>query len=232
MFTSSADVFRIRQSLGDLRAYLRESGPSVRDRLAASMKGRPSLKDARAHIDRVVDGQGGRFSNGDDADVEEVCRLAAALPSDDYPAFTFATAVLLADRLQTGGNGDDLYWNWDAFHEEYALADPPVRAAIMSAFRIGDETDRLSIGDQPLADLCLTRSRAEVLAQLERSGDLEMISFVAREPTPSDAGVRWTETSEDALSEGADIAFRYLYERPQSMAPGRASDARLIPWRL
>ena len=109
MFTSSADVFRIRQSLGDLRAYLRESGPAVRDRLAASMRQAGSSAQARARIDRIVDEQGGRFAQPGDADVREVCRLAAALPSDDYPAFTFSTALLLADRLQTGDVEDDLY---------------------------------------------------------------------------------------------------------------------------
>lgn len=230
MFTSSADVFGLRQAVSDLRAYLRESGRPVRARLASSMRenGRPGSRLAR--LDQVIDAQGARFVMPADEDVHEVCRLAAALPSDDYPAFTFSTALLLADRLQENGGQDDLYWNWDSFCAEYALADPSVRSALMNGFRFGALAGRVQIDDPPSDKDCLTCPRAEVESALREAGLPDLARFVADEPTAEDAGAAWRERAGGALTGAEAKAFRYLYERPVSLRPGRAGDTPLLPW--
>ncbi len=230
MVKSSSDVFGLRQSLSDLRAYLRGAGRPVRARLAGSMRSAEGAEERLAQIDRVIDEQGARFQMPGDVDVQEVVRLAAALPSDDYPAFTFSTAFLLADRLQSVGSDDDLYWNWESFRAEYALADPPVRAALMNAFRFGAVSGRVQINGHPKPDDCLTHSREEVRKFLESSGRVDLLAFLLGDPDADDAGDAWMKAGGAPLQREDALAFRYLYERPVSFAPARAGDAPLLPW--
>ena len=194
------------------------------------MRNAEGAEERLAQIDRVVDQQGARFQMPGDVDVQEVARLAAALPSDDYPAFTFSTALLLADRLQFGGSDDDLYWNWESFHPEFALADPPVRAALMNAFRFGAASGRIQIDGHPEPDDCLTLSREEVRTVLESSGRADLLVFLKSDPDADDAGDVWTKASGVPLQRADARAFRYLYERPISITPTRAGDAPLLPW--
>ena len=230
MFTSSADVFGLRQSVSDLRTYLRKSGRPVRERLADAMRDDVGADVGLIAINEVVDAQGARLSLPKDADVQEVCRLAAALPSDDYPAFTFSTALLLADRLQSGSGEDDLFWNWESFRDEYALADPAIRAALMNGFRFGAVTNRVLISDEPGVEDCLTLSRSHIETALRDNGETELADFLTQEPTADHAGRAWQRVSDAPLSDAALSAFRYLYERPASLSPGSAGDAPLIPW--
>lgn len=230
MFTSSADVFRIRQSVADLRAYLRQSGRPVRGRLAAAFRGGMALSVAKDRLARVIDLQGGRFNMPGDEPVHEVCRLAAALPSDDYPLFTFATALLLLDRLQSQEAEDDLYWNWESFREEYALADPPIRAALMNGFRLGAEMGRVQIDALPQDEQCQTVSRADVLSRLRANDADELMKFVQTNPTAEVAGRAWVRIAAEPPTPLQVMVFRHLYERPESISPERGSDAPLIPW--
>ena len=230
MFTSSAGVFRIRQSVADLRSYLRQSGRPVRERLARSFRDGIAPPAAEERLSRVIDLQGGRFQMPGDASVHEVCRLAAALPSDDYPLFTFSTALLLLDRLQSQQSDDDLYWNWESFREEYALADPPVRAALMNGFRVGAETGRVQIDIPPGVEDCQTLSQAEVLSRLRTSDADDLRTYLLSNPTAEVAGRAWARIASEPPTALQIMTFRYLYERPESISPDRASDAPLIPW--
>jgi hypothetical protein len=223
MFTSDADVFRTRQSIRDLRKTIEETGDNALSRLSGSGLGRGALR-------RVVTELGCRFDAQAHQDIYSETLLAAAMPDEDFPAFTLATALLLADRLQGGGGTDDLYWNWEAFSDHYRLADPPVRAAIMNGFRTLALAGRVTLGAGPSSADCLTRMVDDVISALRRSGHIDLLRAVTIEVSAEDAGQLWVEHA--AVPDGITLkaGFRYLYERPASIRPPDPAKAPLIPW--
>ena len=225
MFTSSADVFRTRQALGDLRSFIRRAPEDTKARMIAGFPS--STGDGAAVVARLLS-EDVKFRHPQDFEVHTSVLLAAALPDDDFPVFLYATALVLSDMLQADDPPDPLFWNWNAFHAQYALADPPVRAALMNGFRVAELAGRIEL-DPPLdPNLCLTLSRDAVLSVLDGSGERALLAAILSETSAEDAGRLWSHT--DTVSAPALAGFRYLCERPKGLAPTDASSAALIPW--
>ncbi|MBT8413913.1 MAG: hypothetical protein KJO30_06225 [Boseongicola sp.] len=225
MFMSSADVFRTRQAIGDLRSLIRRTPEETRLRMIAGFPS--SAGNGDDVLDRII-ADGVRFRHPEDFEVHTSVLLAAAMPDDDFPVFVLATALVLTDILQADDPPDTLFWNWNAFHAQYALADPPLRAALMNGFRVAELAGRIEL-DPPvkLAD-CLTVSRDGVLSELDGSGERALIAAILSEVDAKEAGVLWSRA--DTVSGPAVTGFRYLCERPEGLVPGDPSSAALIPW--
>ncbi len=222
MSASSADVFRLRQSVSDLSASMQSIGLGAIARLSPT-------DDVRRTVARRVAGTP-RFSFPEDQHCYSDVLLAAAMPDEDFPAFVLATCLLLADRLLGGDGTDDLFWNWDAFAEHYQLADPPVRAAVLNGFRLADALGHVSMRDSVPEPGCYTRSVKVVLAHLDNVGRHDLAAAVIDGVTPEEAGHLWTLTQGTSPGWVEMSAFRCLYERPQSISPPDPSAAPLIAW--
>lgn len=220
MFTSSADVFRTRQAVRDLLEVVH------RHRSAVYRLGETGAE--RAEIVSITEG-GCQIVDADTRAYSSLL-LAAAMPDDDFDSFVAATAILLADRIQGGAGEDDLYWNYDAFRDHYRLADSPVRAALMNAFRHGQIQGYVKLPDTPQPEACLTRQRADVLQILSAEGNGLLCETIQSDSSAATAGALWTAAAKRPLSLAVKIGFRYLYERPVSLAPDRPNDVPLIPW--
>ncbi|NNL18695.1 MAG: hypothetical protein HKP37_08155 [Boseongicola sp.] len=225
MFTSSADVFRTRQALGDLRSMIRRTPEDTQARMVAGFPS--SAGDGAAVLARIF-GDGVRFRHPDDFEVHTSVLLAAALPDDDFPAFVFATAIILCDVLQADDPPDALFWNWNSFHEQYAVADAPVRAALMNGFKMAELGGRIELDPALEAAWCLTQSRDGVLAALDGSGERALTAAILSEANATEAGRLWSGA--ETVSGPALAGFRYLYERPEGLAPQSAASAPLIPF--
>lgn len=220
MFTSFAGVFRTRQAVRDLQEVVHTHRDAVSRLGATGTDQREIVSIARS---------GGIISDTGTRAYSTIL-LAAALPDEDYSTFVAATAILLADRLQDGAGEEDLYWNFDAFRDHYTLAGPPVRAALLNGFRLAHEQDRLALPHSPDPDACLTRKRADVLMML-RAGEVnELADMIENDVAPAVAGRAWLETGRNRLTVPEQAGFRYLYERPTSMAPMPEKDAPLLGW--
>lgn len=88
--------------------------------------------------------------------------LSATLPDDDFEAFQVATALLLADRLQSGGGTDDMFWHWDAFQEHYLTAAPQVRAAILQGYAHANDLALVALMDPPEASTRTTDTKPAI----------------------------------------------------------------------
>lgn len=220
MFTSSADVFRTRQAVHDLREVVHLNRNAVK-RIGAS--GADS-----AMIEAIV--QNGARIPEDKTRAYSSILLAAAMPDEDFNGFVASTAILLADRLQNGGGQDDLFWNYEAFRDHYGLADAPVRAAIMNGFRIAYQSGRCTLPAEPDSYMCLTRGRQDVLNLLRTEGFAELEEAIESDVGPETAGRLWTKVMDRELPMPALAAYRYLYERPRSMTPSDPARTTLIPW--
>lgn len=225
MFTSAAEVFRTRQIRFDLAAHIAVNGHGALGRMSS---GPESLSRLR----HVLDGQGGRFSFPRDRKIYGEVLLAAALPDDDFPAFTCGTALLLLDRLGDGDGHDDLYWNWDAFSDHYRMADPQVRATLLNAFRHGSMTCKLSIASLPETSDCFTRPPKRILPALRAGGHNELVTAIEEDASPESAGALWSRIGQRAPMAAVLSGIRYLFERPQSLAPLSPETAPLIRWSI
>lgn len=226
MFMSSADVFRTRQALGDLRSLICHTPEETRSRLIAGFP--PSTGDGGRILDRIV-ADGVRFRHPDDFECHTSVLLAAALPDEDFPVFILATALVLSDMLQADDPPDTLFWNWNAFHAQYALADPPLRAAVMNGFRVAELAGRVELDPVLNPADCLRDSRDGVLSELDGSGERALTAAILSEVDAREAGRLWSVA--ETVSGPAVAAFRYLCEREEGLAPADPSSAALIPWR-
>lgn len=221
MFTSTADVFRTRQALRDLLDVVHQNREAIY---------RPGLTGAeRDAIEKILN-RNCRIVATDDARAYSKIRLAAAMPDEDFTGFIVATALLLADRLQRGCGGDNLFWNWDAFRDHYMLADPPARAALMNGYRLGDVLGLVSIGEAPSAQACFTLGRGDVLSSLQLAGSTDLARAIERGITAGEAGEIWARSAKGKLDWHELAAFRYLYERSESISPPHPEETPLIPW--
>ncbi|NNE89480.1 MAG: hypothetical protein HKN27_15535 [Silicimonas sp.] len=209
----------MRQVLGDLKSVVLSGQDAI---LRFSQ---------RAHVESYARlmSNGGRFRLPEDKDFYSDVLLAAAMPDDDFPAFTTATSILLIDLLQDGDGTDRLYWNWDAFDEQYRLADPHIRAAIMNAFRMGFEAGSVRPKIPPSSADCLTIGEDILKRRLRAAGLNDLLLAVDVDISAEDAGAFW-EAEAPAKNPDQLAAFRYLYERPRSLAPANPQMAPLIPW--
>jgi hypothetical protein len=222
MFTSSAEVFRTRQAVRDLIEVVRTHRAAM-DRLAKSGVG------------FSVSAQGAFETGVLTRDQSLLCSdflLAAATPDDDFNAFIASTALLISDRLQNGVCEDDLFWNWHAFHDHYKLADPPIRAALMNGFRAMHILGHVNL-DGPPGDVdCLTIDRDAILPVLRANG-LDYLRIAIEQDVPDHiAGRLWNQSISSGKPQiwPVKAGFRYLYERPVSLAPDTPETAALIPW--
>ncbi|MEM6384690.1 MAG: hypothetical protein AAF718_00500 [Pseudomonadota bacterium] len=221
MFTSPADVFRTRQAVADLLDVVH---------LHRSAVSRIGATNAEvASIDLIVE-NGGIIPDEKSRFYSSIL-LAAAMPDEDFNSFVVATSILLTDRLQDGGGEENLYWNYEAFSDHYLLADAPVRAALMNAFRIAYRTGTCSLPEEPSAHTCLTRSKQDALVILGSERAEDLIAAVESNPSEADAGAMWNALAPKQVTLAARVGFRYLYERPSSLAPEHPDQAALIPWR-
>ena len=220
MFTSSADVFRTRQAVADLLEVVRLHRNAV-SRIGASNA------DA-AVLDAIVQ-NGGIFPDEKPRCYASIL-LSAATPDEDFNGFIASTALLLSDRLQGGSGRDDLFWNYEAFKDHYLLADAPVRAALMNGFRTGRQTGRCMLSEEPPSAACFTRPAQDVVQILRSEKSEDLIEFVAKVPSPLEAGQRWKRLLPRSPSFAESVAYRFLYERPASIHPEAPEETLLIPW--
>ena len=99
----------------------------------------------------------------------------------------------------------------------------------MNGYRIGFETGLVRLEASPEALDCLTIGPDEVRALLERTGQSDLLRVVGSAAASGEAGQIW-ERQGTQVDPRALPGFRYLYERPSSMAPTNPKTAPLIPW--
>ncbi|MEM8802412.1 MAG: hypothetical protein AAGF55_07735 [Pseudomonadota bacterium] len=220
MFTSSANVFRIRQVVCDLvvavgmhREALQRLGITGSDRESITRITADGRIDPEAHRNTV--------SN---------LLLAAAMPDEDFASFVGATLVLLSDKLQGGDGEDDLANNWLAFRQHYLLCDPPVRAALMNGFRLAENLGLVALKSPPEDQECMTYSRGDVVTTVQSVGLHELGVAIRKNALANEVGAMWQHTSEDQKSWQLLMGFRYLFERAESLQPPVPQEAALIPW--
>lgn len=220
MFTSSAEVFRTRQAVYDLLEVVRLHRDAV-VRIGSSTADSATIEAIMTNGGRITQAMSRSYSS---------ILLAAALPDEDFNAFVGATALLLADRLQHGFGEDDLFWNYEAFRDHYRLADAPMRAALMNAFRLAHERGLCTLETVPAEEVCLTRPRSDVLQMLEAAQLGALYDAIRSDASADLAGALWAKVGGQNLSYAERAGFRYLYERPTSLTLDDAYNAPLIHW--
>ncbi|MEM7719492.1 MAG: hypothetical protein AAF222_09820 [Pseudomonadota bacterium] len=220
MFTSSADVFRTRQVVADLLDVVRLHRNAV---LRIGVSGAES-----ASIEAILD-QGGQIPEAR-RKVYSSILFAAAMPDDDFNSFVAATALLLADRLQGGAGNDNLYWNFDAFRDHFLIADAPVRAALMNGFRALHMTGQVSLPGPIDPATCFTRQEEDVYLILKSEQAESLSDILLAHPDANEAGALWEAQMGQSSRIAIRASFRYLFERPESIAPQAPEAALLIPW--
>ncbi len=228
MKISAAEVFRTRQVIADLKAFVRNTPEKTMERLAIGLPGfSPGVPD-RGDLYRLVYKQDCQFRPSAEVDTYAAVLLAAAFPEEDFPVFILATAILLADLLQATSTPDNLFWNWETYRDHYAIADPDARAVIHNGFRTGHRIGVVKLDPEPKESLCLRSKRTEVLSGLEGTGQTGLAR--ALDADADSAGGLWALASQQSLSAPTAMAFRYLIERNAGMAPPEPETAALIPW--
>ncbi len=220
MFTSTAEVFRTRQSVQDLLEVVRLHRDAVY-RLGMTPADRSEIEAIVSNSCVIPDDHPRAYT---------AILKAAAMPDEDFNAFVAATAILLADRLQFGGGEDNLYWNFDAFRDHYRLSDPPVRAALMNGFRTAHRAGRVHLRNEPDPLTCLTRSKFDVMHMLDATQPNPLLEAIAMDATAKVAGQLWRHASERESTWSNRVGFRYLYERSATMSPDQPATTKLIPW--
>lgn len=122
--------------------------------------------DYETDLRRIVFEQECKLSERDMEKLHGALMMIASMPDQDYPAFTTATIVLLADRLQYGAGQDDLYWNWDAFQERFKEAHSPIRAALMNGFRCAHRMELVNLDHPPRGRDLSTYDQADLIRLL------------------------------------------------------------------
>lgn len=149
---------RTLQATHDLRCVARSAGPETLFKLAEG------ANNATKHDDlaRLIQKDGCRVGDPATEALLPSLTLAATLPDDDFEAFTVATSVLLADRLQHGLGTDDMFWHWDAFQEHYLSAAPHVRAALLQGYWHAHDQGLVELMDPPGTDARATDTPATI----------------------------------------------------------------------
>ena len=181
-----------------------------------------------AFLARIVS-CGTKLRHPDDLEVHTSILLATARPSDDFPIFLFATALVSTDMRQADDPPDLLHWNWEAFHAQYALVCPSLCAALMKAFKAAALAGRIDLGPAQEPAKCLKMTRKAVLTLLDGSGERSLTSAILARADATEAGRLWSLI--DKVSGPALAAFRYLYERPEGLSPPEPATVTLILWK-
>ncbi|SDJ00742.1 hypothetical protein [Aliiruegeria lutimaris] len=117
-------------------------------------------------LTRIVLHQGCRLETERDRALIDALQLAASQPEADTAAFSAATAILLADRLQHGLYQGEMGDFWESFQDDYSALPQRDRAAIFQAFLTGAGAGRVTITG-PRHETChLSESREKVQGAL------------------------------------------------------------------
>ncbi|MEM9975458.1 MAG: hypothetical protein AAF771_14865 [Pseudomonadota bacterium] len=219
--------FATHQAIADLVAVARMARPEVVHRVAA---GAPDGVGPNT-LETLLRHRGCRMSNAEERALSRSLVLAAALPNDDPERFFFATAVLLADRLQHGGVDDDLYWHWDAFRGEYGAAPAPMRAAIMQGYYRAEKNARVRLDGSPTVAERATLPAETVADALRNASPADtgvaeplLLAVLGSEGAGALAG-HWADRGDEILTlepvrrTPLLAGFRYLYETADAFRP-------------
>ncbi|MEM9342391.1 MAG: hypothetical protein AAGA87_05055 [Pseudomonadota bacterium] len=228
MITPPCQVaFRTLQTICDLRAVARQTPPRVAQRLAAGTDGL-ATPESVAHL---IHRHGCRLTTRAHIAMHPGLVVAATLPGDDPEAFQAATAILLADRLQSGRGTDDLFWHWDGFHDAYDALDPAARAAILQGYAQGTRDGFIPLLDPPKGQHLATRPEAEVEVNLSTiqgplTGASQQITAALHDPSAmAPASKAWEDLNETVIpAAGPDAlalitGFRHLFETRPAFEP-------------
>ncbi|MEL6642596.1 MAG: hypothetical protein AAFQ79_01565 [Pseudomonadota bacterium] len=233
----SGDVsvdFRTAQALADLQAAARAAPPDV---VTALANGSP-VAGAEGVLTRLIADSGCDLSGPGGQALYPALKLAATLPENGLDSFLLATIILVANGLKNGGDGDDLFWHWDAFRSRYREAEPPVRAAIYQGFRRLDELGQIDLFDKPQPqELCRYETGA-VIADLTRSTDPDasaLLAALAEDGSVAAATEVWERRGSRLVAERADAmltGMRHVFESSASFAPAakRGDAITVIPF--
>jgi hypothetical protein len=240
MSTSDIGMFRHRQAIADLTSQKLAFPLAAVRRIGAGVGlGKPGAPDLQRRLEWHFSGKAPISELRRDGLVHGTLLMASALPEDDFEPFLAATVLLLLERLSVAGGKDDGFWNWRRLSPHYRLAAPPMRAAIMCAFREAQIMGLINQPGRPTADDCLTTPRNAVLTTLRLVIPAEQLLAVIEEAVAGDIGARdagdlWATLNgriarlPEAPRRAAEAGFRYLYERPGSMETS-AANVPVIP---
>lgn len=223
--------FRTAQALADLQAAAREAPPPI---VAALAAGSP-VAGAEGVLTKLITEHGCRLDGPDGQSLYPALKLAATLPEDGIDSFLLATVILLADRLQQGGGGDDLFWHWDAFRTRYREAEPPVRAAIYQGYLRLDELGLIALFDKPERDDLCRHDAGDVIADLTRSNDPDASAVLAALAEAGSVGAAtevWERRGARLVSEQAHAmlsGIRHVFESSVEFAPAAKSENAIGP---
>ncbi|MDV7144583.1 hypothetical protein R3X27_18040 [Tropicimonas sp. TH_r6] len=159
--------FRALQAIMDLRATAgrqpRSAIKGIEARIPPADRARGA--DAQA-LTRLILHQGARLETEQDQQLLDALLFAATQPEADPAAFAAATAILLADRLQSGLGQDDLGQFWSSFHPAYFALPAHDRAAIAQSFLAGASLGRVRLPDPEPQLAHLTQGIEKVVSDL------------------------------------------------------------------
>lgn len=158
----TTSLFFRAQTVADLIAVARAAPEGVFGRMAELV---PTGATAQAFVD-LAGAQGGRLPPDQAERLHPNLLLAATLPSEDFEGFVVASALLLADRLQSGAGTDDLFHHWDTLEERYRETSAPVRAALLRGFALCHALGQVALEGPPAGTDLVTEPRAAALAAL------------------------------------------------------------------
>lgn len=226
--------WRTLQAIRDLRSVAASATRATIGRIAAVIPPAGDPDEAERTLRGLIVRGRCRISSDAEAALHPQLLLAATLPDDDVAAFSAATAVLLADRLQRGRGDDDLYWHWDAFRAHYRLLEPSVRAAVFQGYAHAHRAGLVTLDVLPGPADLVTRAPMDVRALLGGAGEGPEAAIVraALEPGGDDApaAALWEREGERLRREPSAgpllVALRHLYERSARWQPfdGRLFD--------
>lgn len=157
---SFAGGFRRLQVLSDLSRVTASASEETLTRIAGGIPG--VTLDALA---QVVLSQGPREDT--DPSVADTIQFGAAKPDEDFDGFIRCTATLIRDRLWGGDLGADLFWIWESFHDQIALAEPDTRAAIVQGLNHAAASGFVTFDPPPLDPLLASDTPDQIMDALE-----------------------------------------------------------------
>ena len=219
--------WRLLQAIRDLRHVAESASLATLARIAVVIPPVPEQHAPEETLRGLIRRGRCRITTDEQAALHPHLLLSATLPDDDVDAFTCATAVLLADRLQRGRGEDDLYWHWDAFRPHYRLIDAAARAAIFQGFAHAHRAGLVQLGVMPGPADLVTRAPMDVRAMLAGTRDGEALDALrtALAPGGDDAPAArvWERQGArlrlDPAAGPLLIGMRHLYERSPRWQP-------------
>lgn len=243
MFTSFADGFRTMQVARDLRFLVAVAPIETQVRIASEIPHAWLAPDqARAALQALAAGEG--LDKKTHSEVLPAVQKVAAFPQDDFPAFLFATFLLLEDVLKKGTPVSEIEHHWATFRGHYRAAQAVERAAIAQAIRLislvqdapistpqslADRTTASAAALKPLLETQLSRRLTPALETEPEAVAALLIRALASPRAAQDAADLWARSGTDFLLSMPDIilaGFRHVFEAWDGFAP---QDGPVIP---